>query len=125
MLPSFLKRQQSGPFAADGVLLDQRRRRPRRAVIGQGIVVDSAGASCVGVVIKDLSDTGARVYSTKADTVRDCSYLIDYHTGKAHLTSIVWRSSTELGLSFDRSFMLDGSTPHHLLHLRNIWMENA
>ena len=125
MASLFKSRRRTLSLSAGGVLGEQRRWRTRRAVGAQGIVVDPAGVSCVGVIIRDLSDTGARIYTTNAKAIRDHSYLINMSAGKAYLISIVWLSATEIGLSFDSSFMLDGTTPDDLVHLRQIWLENA
>ncbi len=92
-----------------------------------GKVVYDHGDISQDCVIRDLTDTGARIKLESAVPLPRQIYLIDYKKGIAHLSEVVWSTPPTHGLTFIRHLDLrdeDSKDPFVKL-LRRLWLERV
>ena|SRR5436190_5519223 len=105
--------------------LAENRRTKRRKANSRGLIVNSCLRLPLPVGIDDVSPCGARVSVENPNRVPHDFHLVNLNAGIAHEAHVVWRGSTQIGLEFSRSIVLDATVPKQLLHLRRIWLASA
>jgi len=104
----------------------ERRRLPRRKVLFSGVIADATGKDEIDCTIRDITVRGAQVQLSRTLT-RDAEiFLVDTRSDIAHLASVAWVKADRAGLSFVRSYLLDGSLgslPPQLAFLRRLLIE--
>lgn len=93
----------------------------QRALLGAKLVFGN-GAYTPNCMIRDISETGARIKIPSADLVSNDVYLIDIKKGVAYEARVTWRAAAECGLKFGTRYDLN-NPPRELAYLRRIWME--
>lgn len=93
----------------------------QRALLGAKLVFGN-GAFTPNCMIRDISETGARIKIASADLPANDVYLIDTKKGVAYEARVVWRMPSECGLKFGRQYDLN-NPPRELAYLRRIWIE--
>ena len=78
---------------------DNRRAPRRRALKGASAVLPGGGV--IDCVVKDLSDTGARLQVANALSVPECFELM-IPGAKSVQVTVVWRKGRMIGVRFDR-----------------------
>lgn len=112
----------------DGHPRDQssdKRRATRRRVLFSGKLVNDDASMTIDCVIRDLSQTGAKVRLAGTAPVPNEVWLIEVREGLAFRCRVAWRASPELGLEFSASHDLKDPTSPELRMLKRIWVENA
>src|SRR6185437_9325996 len=71
--------------------------------------------------IRDLSDTGARIDLLESHILPKYFVLIDLRNGNAYEAELKWRTRFQIGISFVRSFALDGPLSPENLYLKRLW----
>ncbi len=85
--------------APDGPPADARRRpRPRTAVSGQ--ILHGMHRECADVVVRNLTDGGAKVRLTSVTGVRITGPLILRIASVDRTCAVAWQSGDEVGLRF-------------------------
>ncbi len=102
-----------------------KRRAARRRVLYSGKLVNDDASSTIDCVIRDLSETGAKVRLAGSTPVPAEVWLIEVREGLAFRCRVAWRASPELGLEFTSSHDLKDAATPELRMLKRIWVENA
>ena len=101
---------------------DQRRaRRPRVFLAGRLIHGDAW--LTLDCVIRDLTDTGARLKLPGPAALPSQVTLIEVGTGMAHACEVSWRRLPEIGVRFLSSDDLNKAGPPELARLRRMWQD--
>ncbi len=101
----------------------ERRRAPRQRTLLGGKVVHSGGLFSMNCVLRNLSDTGARISLPPGAGAPDSFDLIDLKHGVAFACRVVWRQYPMVGVAFDSRDALDtGDTPR-LRTLKRLWLD--
>ena len=101
------------------------RRAPRRRSLLSGkLVFDQAGACSLDCVIRDLSETGARIRLGGALPTPAAVHLVDLRHGVAYEARVLWRRGVEIGLAFGAAHPLDQAATPELRAMRRLWVEH-
>ena len=101
----------------------ERRRAPRQRTLLGGKLVHSGGLFSMNCVLRNLSDTGARLSLPPGAAAPDSFDLIDLKHGVAFACRVVWRQYPMVGVTFDSRDALDtGDTPR-LRTLKRLWLD--
>jgi len=100
-----------------------RRGSDRRRVLLAGRLVYGLTDFTADCMIRDLTETGARVRLRTDVLVHEPVWLIERIAGIAHGATIVWRRPPELGLHFEQSIDLNQPIAGPLRHLRRLWLD--
>jgi hypothetical protein len=76
------------------------RRAPRRRVLKAGVAASNDRRLTVHCVVRDMSDTGARLKTEGSLTVPDTFELVIEVDGMEASCEVVWRSGREVGVRF-------------------------
>ena len=76
------------------------RRQLRKRMLKGGIIAFSGRHATLACVVRDISDTGARLQVTQANGVPDTFELIIELDGFEAPVEVVWRTVTEIGVRF-------------------------
>lgn len=101
---------------------DERSGLRKRSLLS-GKLVSEAGDVSFDCVIRDLSETGARVKLPVGFVIPDSLWLIHVVGGVAYRVEVRWRNDRELGLSFLEAHDMNAPTPARLVRLRLLWLE--
>ncbi len=101
------------------------RKHPRRRTLLSGKLVFEAGARSIDCLIRDMSESGAKIRLPGPELLPSQLWLIEMSGGVAHQCHITWRHQQELGLEFERSESLKGAVPADLTALRRLWVANV
>lgn len=100
----------------------EKRQSARRRTLLRGKLVHSAGSSTQDCAIRNLSETGAQVRVTNAQSIPDKVQLIDITNAMLYEAEIVWRRAPEFGLRFLAGCPAQEAPPR-LYYLRQLWLE--
>jgi len=100
----------------------ERRRIARPRALLRGLFVFEQPAITVECTIRDLTQFGARVVVPPGVVVPRQGWLIDIRDGRAHDTSVVWRASGLLGVSFGETVNLRSLDLGRRRRLRQLWL---
>ena len=103
---------------------EMRRAPRRRSFLSRKLVFDQARACSLDCVIRDLSDTGARVRLNGGLPVPPVVHLVDLSHGVAYGARVLWRRGGEIGLAFDSVHPLDHADTASLRPMRRLWVEH-
>jgi hypothetical protein len=100
-------------------------RLPHRERVLLGGKLVFAAERSVDCLIRDLTETGARVrlpvnYALGA---HKNLWLINISGGSAYRVNVVWKKGAELGVEFAERHDFQALTPPSMLHLRSLWLE--
>ncbi len=101
----------------------ERRAEPRVSINARGRIMhgDKLGiwADCM---IKDLSDSGAKIELSHLHKVPPRFILINFQAGMAFEVVLKWRRGDLAGMSFEHRHPLDQPVPPRLEPVRQAWM---
>lgn len=100
----------------------EKRQSARRRTLLRGKLVHTAGSFTQDCAIRNLSEIGAQVRVTNAQSIPDKVQLIDITNAMLYEAEIVWRRAPEFGLRFLASYPAQESLPR-LFYLRQLWLE--
>lgn len=98
----------------------ERRPTQRRRVVWRGRCVYPDGSRTFDCVIRDASETGARIAIKGAQMIPKRFYLIDRTNRTAHDVTVVWNNGKQLGLHFLNSFDVDTIKSKDLAFLKRL-----
>jgi len=98
----------------------ERRPAQRRRVVWRGSCTYPDGSRTFDCVIRDASETGARIAIKGAQMVPQRFYLIDRTNRTAHDVKIAWTDGKEFGLQFLESFGVDTIKSKDLAFLKRL-----
>ena len=81
------------------------------------------GAFTLDCVVRDVSETGAKITLAKSQPLPSEVFLIIVKYGVAHLSNVRWSNYPARGLFFSQSHSLTASLPAELRFLRQLWLE--
>ena len=111
------------PFAPYGAQrLTERRASVRRRTLLKGKIVYPHNSFSADCVIRDLSDTGARVVVSPSAITTD-PFLVVVKEAVVHESVTAWTSGDQLGLRFNKTINLSQDVPAHLNPIRKVWVE--
>lgn len=114
-----------GRSTGDRMASQEGRRESRKTTLMAGRIVHEDRVTVVDCTILDISPSGARIRFPHGRTIPPHFHLINVRDRTAHDTKIVWRNAEQAGVHFEESYLLSGSMPDHLSHLRKLWLEFA
>ena len=82
---------------------DERRITQRRRIIKTGVIAYSGKHMTLPCVVRDLSDTGARLQVQDVRQIPDLFELLIELDGFHAECSVAWRENTQVGVSFTSS----------------------
>jgi hypothetical protein len=100
--------------------LEKRVSTRKRVLFGGKIVYGDDGAFTVDCVIRDLSDTGARITLGNRVSIPPNVYFIDLKAGLAFEAVVAWRRAPNFGLRFLKTIDL-AHAPKEMEHLARLW----
>lgn len=92
----------------------------RKRVLFGGKVVHGEGAFSVDCIIRDLSDSGAKITLGQRVSIPEEVWFIDLKPGIAYQAQVVWRRSPAFGLKFLKRVDL-ATAPKDLAYLARLW----
>ena len=98
----------------------ERRPAQRRRVVWRGRCVYLDGSRTFDCVIRDASETGARIAIQGAQMIPQRFYLIDRTNRTAHDVKVIWNNGKQLGLQFLNSFNVDTIKSKDLTFLKRL-----
>jgi len=101
----------------------ERRRAPRQRTLLGGKLVHSGGLFSMNCVLRNLSDTGARLSLPAGAGAPDSFDLIDLKHGVAFSCRVVWRQYPMVGVAFDSRDALDTADTPRLRTLKRLWLD--
>lgn len=101
------------------------RHESRKHTLMDGRIVHDDRVTVVDCTILDISPSGARIRFPHGRTIPSRFHFINVRDRMAHNAKVVWRNAEYAGLHFEESYILSGSLPDHLSHLRKLWLEFA
>jgi hypothetical protein len=106
---------------------DRRKVQPRGRVFLGGKVVYEKGDLSYDCVIRDLTETGARIKLESDAPLPKQIHLIDYKKGIVHTAEIAWSTPPEHGVKFTRSMDLRDETSNDPIvkFMRRLWLERV
>lgn len=99
-----------------------RRARRKRSLLG-GKIVSPDGAQSFNCVVRDLSDTGARIDVPPSTVFPSRIFLLTPRHALAHEAQLVWRNARQAGLKFVAAHALGPDRPSALRHLWCLYLE--
>jgi hypothetical protein len=97
--------------------------RRNRVLLG-GIISFDHGKNSYNCSIRDLTDRGARIIVAE-QRIAPNFYLITIRDRVVFDAKVVWRSGSELGVSFEKSFRLSDIVDPALSYLSDLWYAQA
>jgi hypothetical protein len=82
--------------------MNDRRRATRKKTLLQGRILFNGGRSSVDCVIRDMSDSGARLKFSSAVPTPEHFELFIPNRDERHEANVQWRRDDEVGVAFDR-----------------------
>jgi hypothetical protein len=101
----------------------ERRRAPRQRTLLGGKLVHSNGLLSMNCVLRNLSETGARLSLPPNTAAPDTFDLIDLKHGEAFACRVVWRQYPMIGVAFDARDRLDTGETARLKSLKRLWLD--
>jgi hypothetical protein len=98
----------------------ERRPMRRNRVLMAGIISSADGNQNFKCIIRDVNDTGARIF-VRGQQVPSDFYLIHVRDRIAYDAKIIWHRGTEVGVSFQRTFRLADVREPALQFLTRLW----
>ncbi len=98
----------------------ERRPKQRRRVVWGGRCVALDGSRTFDCVIRDATETGARIAIKGAQMVPQHFYLIDRTHRTAHEVKVIWSDGKQFGLEFLNSFALEAIKSKELVFLKTL-----
>lgn len=98
-----------------------KRQSARKKSILRGKIAYDNGARSFDCTIRDISDTGARIDLPLDHIVPKNFVLIDMRNGNAFEAEVKWRTRSQIGMTFARSFTLDGPLSPENRYLKHLW----
>lgn len=88
-------------------------------------IVHGADAHTLDGVVRDLSETGARLRIASSLPLPKVFRLILAREGRCHEVEVVWRRGQEIGVAFIGTVDLSDATDASVRLLRRLWAEMA
>ena len=103
----------------------ERRPSPRKRVLLRGVVTYLGGTHSFDCMIRDLSESGARISLSAVQPISSHVYLIDVRGRTAYEATVVWNKGMQLGLKFLKTLPLANVTDPELAYLAKLWHGRA
>lgn len=101
---------------------DERRRLPRRRTRLSVAVAWDEPPQVIRGTFKDLSEIGGRLLLDEDTGVPDSFDVIQLTAGVLHEARVVWRAEPFIGVAFNRSTPLKGTTEPRLMKRAQLWI---
>jgi hypothetical protein len=105
------------------LVADERRHLPRKRVLLSGVIADRSGMNAVDCLIRDINVRGAQVQSPMKVQLGEELFLLNTRNETAHLATVAWIKRDRAGLSFVRSYALEGTLPPRLEFLWKLFLD--
>lgn len=102
-------------------VVDRREARRKRAVF-QGVVSSNGEKTTFRCIVRDYSQSGARIFVQPGVNLSDELFLIVVHDRITHQAEVVWYGEREAGLKFTRSIELNEPMSEQLVN--RLWNED-
>lgn len=102
--------------------VDERRSSPRRRTRLSVAVAWGDPPEIVRGAFKDLSEYGGKLLLDEKVSLPDQFDVIQLTDGLLHEARVVWRAEPFVGVAFDRSLKLKGSTEPRLMKRAQLWI---
>jgi len=89
-----------------------------------GIVSTAGEVACFECMIRDITDTGARLFA-RGRRFPDEFHLIHVRNKTFHTARVAWRREPEVGVAFSDSFPIAEIKDPALSHLARLWLMHA
>jgi hypothetical protein len=98
----------------------ERRPNQRRRVVWRGRCVYPDGSRTFDCVIRDATETGARIAIQGTQMIPRHFYLIDRTNRTVHEVEVIWNNGKQLGLQYLSSFHVDTIKAKNLVFLKGL-----
>jgi hypothetical protein len=112
----------TGAVVQNESLVDQRDEIRRRTLL-VGKIVYGQDNQVTDCIIRDLTESGARVAVSSPGSIPDKLTLVESKNFSAYEARVAWRRDKLLGLSFDQTLFLNSKEAILLYLLRNLAVE--
>ncbi|WP_375458328.1 PilZ domain-containing protein [uncultured Enterovirga sp.] len=79
--------------------MEEHRRAQRHRTLKGAHIVFNGGASTIDCMVRDLSETGARLKIASPVGIPD-QFMLSLDSGEPHQCRVVWRRAKEIGVTF-------------------------
>jgi len=101
----------------------ERRGAPRQRTLLGGKIVHSNGLLSMNCVLRNLSETGARISLPPNTATPDTFDLIDLKHGEAFACRVVWHEYPMIGVVFEARDSLETAETVRLKSLKRLWLD--
>ncbi len=101
----------------------EQRQLPRKGVLLAGVIADPDGKNAIDCMIRDINVRGAQIQLPRDLQLGEELLLLNTRNEIAHLATVVWTDADRAGLSFVRSYALEGTLPSHLEFLWKLFLD--
>ena len=108
------------PDARKSPAAPKKRAAARKRVLFGGKIVYGDGAFTADCVIRDLSESGAKITLGHRVSIPTDVYFIDLKSGVAYSALVAWRRAPNFGLRFSKRIDL-AAAPKELAYLARLW----
>lgn len=110
------------PSPPVGPMGRERRGSPRHRTLLGGKLVHTNGMLSMDCVLRNMSETGARLSLPPNTGAPDHFDLIDLKHGEAFSCRVVWRKYPMIGVTFDARDPLETAESPRLRSLKSLWL---
>ena len=105
------------------VVVERRKGTARRKTILGALVISRDGARVIDCMVRDLSDTGAKIRIVAGQAILPRHYLVVSKQPVAYDASIVWSKGSEVGVRFHATLKLEDLDRPEYNFLRRLVMQ--
>jgi len=80
--------------------MEERRKQSRRRVLKEGKIVFADGLRVLDCVIRDMSESGAKLLIANTVSLPDAFYLFEKSSSLLYPASVAWRQPNSIGVEF-------------------------
>ena len=102
-----------------------RRHALRQKAALPAILVALDNGMSLDCVIKDVSETGAKLAIPPSRQIPKLFFVIDVRTRMAHRAELIWQTKEEIGVQYQSTMALTASLDRSLRFLNRLWLERA
>jgi len=105
--------------------LVNRRQSLRQKAALPAILVTLDNSMALDCVIRDISESGAKLAVPPSRQIPEQFFLIDVRARTAHKATLAWRTEKEIGIQYQSTMALTASLDRSLRFLNRLWLERA
>ena len=113
----------AGSSARIKIVANEQRQMPREKVLLAGVIAERDGQNAIDCMIRDINVRGAQVQLSRSLAIGQELFLLNTRNEIAHLATVAWIKDDQTGLSFVRSYSLEGDLPPHLEFLWKLFLD--